>query len=235
MPSRKSAATQNESTNFYDMLPADLKKKPPNPSFTNHYLDLPFRAIIVGSSGSGKTTTLFELLSRFAGTFSKIILCVKDASEPLYTHLIRTTEPNLLDVYEAGVIPPLEEYKAQQGNGLIIFDDLITLSKKEHVPIQEWYIRGRKLGEYGFSMVYLSQSFYQIPKMIRLQANVLILKKLKSITDLKYILRDSSLSISKEDLMRKYDYATTRQGDFLLIDLNSTADQQFRHNFLQII
>ena len=234
-PKKSSKAPTNETFNFYDKLPADLRSKPENPDKDKHGLDLPFRAIILGSSGSGKTSTLFNFLSRCPTTFSKIILCVQDASEPLYTHLIRTTDRDLLDVYQGGEVPPLSEYKSQEGNGLIIFDDLVVLSKAQHKPIEHWMIAGRKAGKCGFSMCYLSQSFYQIPKIIRLQANVLILKKLKSVNDLKYLLRDTSISASKEDLMIKYEFATQNQQDFLLIDLNAPAERQFRHNFLQIL
>jgi hypothetical protein len=232
---KKSLATMNEPQNFYEKLPAHLRKGPPNPDYENHYIKLPFRGIIVGASGSGKTGLLFEFLSRCPKTFTKVVLCVKSAAEPLYRHLIETTEPEVLEVFEGGEVPSPNEYKSQEGTSLIVFDDLVTLSKKEHGPIQEFFIRGRKTSEHGFSMLYLTQSYYQVPKTIRLQANYLFLKKLSSTRDLNLILSDCSLGVSREELYRKYAAATRNKWDFLLVDLDEDPEKRFRRNFLEII
>jgi hypothetical protein len=225
----------NEPQNFYEKLPPHLRKSAPNPDFENHHIKIPFRGIIVGACGAGKTGLLFEFLSRCPRTFSKIVLCVKTAAEPLYQSLIETTDPDLLDVYEGGEIPSLDEYKKQEGNTLVVFDDLVTLSAKQQIPIGEFYIRARKVGEHGCSCVYLTQSYYQVPKIIRIQANYIFIKKLSSTNDLNLILRDCSLGISKEQLYQKYSAATRGKWDFMLVDLEADPEERFRRNFLEII
>ena len=80
---------------------------------------------------------------------------------------------------------------------LCVFDDVVNYSEKSQEIIKEYYIRGRKHGK-GISMCYLSQSFFRIPKIIRLQCNYLILLKLGSKRDLNLILSDYGLGVNKD-------------------------------------
>ena len=57
-------------------------------------------------------------------------------------------------------------------------------------------------------MCYLSQSFFRIPKIIRLQCNYFILLKLAPCSDLTLVLLDYSLGINKDELMSIYKDAT---------------------------
>ena len=64
--------------NFYETIAKQepqLLTKVDNPNFGLHHISLPFRAVIVAPSGSGKTNmllNLIELFSRGKGTFSTI-------------------------------------------------------------------------------------------------------------------------------------------------------------------
>lgn len=160
------------------------------------------------------------------------------ADEPLYQHLIETTDPEMLDVFEGGIIPNPKDYKEHVGAGCIIFDDLVSLTEVQQRPIKEWFYRGRKVGKRGqgsFSMVYISQTYYGIPKSIRSQANYIFLKKLRDTRDLNSILRDRSLGVPLAELQTKYRRSTSDKTDFFLIDLEASPEETFRHNFLEII
>jgi len=225
-------------TNFYDELPKKYKKKYHNPSYKNHMMNIPFRALIVGSSGSGKTQLVFELIKRMKGTFNKIILCVKNKSEPLYEWLADTLDKEQLEIYEgADNVPDVDSYgKIDDPNGpeqiLAIFDDLV-LDKKQD-KITQFFIRGRKISG-GISCCYLTQSYYQTPKIIRLNCNYLFIKKLSSERDLNLILSEISLGISKETLMKIYKMATSEKLNFLMVDVDANEDKRFRVNFLKVI
>ena len=114
---------------------------------------------------------------------------------------------------------------------LCVFDDVVNYSDKEQGIIKELYVRGRKHGR-GISMCYLSQSFFRIPKIIRLQCNYLILLKLGSKRDLNLILSDYGLGVDKDELMAIYKNATQIPFDFLKISTDERDDsKRFSHNW----
>ena len=53
--------------------------------------DHPYRIIIIGGSGSGKTNALINLINK-QNDFDKIYLYAKDLSEPNYKYLIKKRE-----------------------------------------------------------------------------------------------------------------------------------------------
>ena len=222
---------KDELTDFYKKIPKELLTKYNNPNYKKHLMGIPFRALLVGGSGSGKTTLVLEIISRMSKTFGLIVLCVKDSDEPLYKMLKSKLDKDQLHIFENGDVPPLENYKGYDEQALIIFDDLVN--EKEQRPMIEWFIRGRKLGK-GFSMMYLTQSYFRCPKTIRLQANYIILKKLSSTRDLTNILDDFNLGVSKDKLLQLYKEATRDRKDFLMVDIDTEPEHRFRKNFLDI-
>lgn len=227
-------APSNETRNFYELLPAHLKQKAPNPDFANHGLHLPMRGLIVAASGGGKTTLVVEILSRMPTTFSKVVICCRSAAEPLYQHIIETADPDTLEIfeYDKDGLPMIDDYKGDRQK-LIVYDDLISLSTKDLQPVVDAFIRGRK---FNCSLLFLTQSYYRTPKTIRLQCNYIFLKKLSSTRDLGMILSECSLGVSKEQLYQIYKKCTKTKLDFLLLKLDQTEDDgKFCYNFLDPI
>lgn len=235
---KQEKVTTDELTNFYDELPKKYKKEYHNPSYKKHLMKVPFRALIVGSSGSGKTQLVFELIKRMKGTFNKIILCVKNKSEPLYEWLEDSLTEDQLEIYEgADNVPDVDNYDSKDNpNGseqiLAIFDDLVLDRNQD--KITQFFIRGRKISG-GISCCYLTQSYYQTPKIIRLNCNYIFIKKLSSERDLNLILSEISLGVSKAKLMQIYKMATEEKLNFLMVDVDAPSEKRFRINFLKII
>lgn len=228
--------SSNELINFYNLVDKKYKKKYHNPQYNKtHIFNIPFRMIIAGSSGSQKTLTLLNIIHRMSDTFEKVIICIKTINEPLYLHLINQLDADFVEVYESdpktGIvnIPKVDNYKNTNKQILIVFDDLMLEDKKVQQKIAEYYIRGRKIAG-GISCVYISQSYYRIPKTIRINCNYLILKTLSSTRDLNMVLTDTSLSLTKRDLNTIYKDAIKDNG-FLLIDLDYN---KFYKNFKQL-
>lgn len=211
--------------NFYHHLPASLCPKYHNPGYSKHGIQLPFRMLIAGNSGSMKTNTLLNLIQVMSGTFDYIWVITRNAEEPLYQFLaskIPEGQCSILEGIES--IPDLDSLDPA-GQHLIVFDDLVL--EKRQSQIEEYFIRARKVAK-GVSCVYLSQNYFRTPKTIRVNCSYIILKKLSSTRDLGMILNDYSLGISKKDLLAIYQQATQRNEDFLLVDINKSA---FRLNF----
>jgi len=204
-----------------------------NPKYgEKHYIPIPFRSILVGSSGSMKTNTLMNIIKRMSKTFDHIILCCKSSHEPLYQWLIDKLKDNI-DVYEGGDIPDLNDvdnnYKDCQV--LAIFDDLVN-DKAANQQITEWYIRSRKCCK-GVSCMYISQNYYSVPKIIRSNTNLLFLKKLSSTRDLTLILSENNLANVDIKLFKKlYKECTTKKEDFMMIDIDNNT---IYHNFMKNI
>ncbi len=210
-------------TNWYSKVPDHLKKKVHNPHYNKHLIDLPFRMIICGPSGSAKTQTALEIIHKMKSTFEKIIICVKNKNEPLYQMLAEKIKDGL-EFYEGGEIASLPE--EADGQTLIIFDDLVL--EKNQSPIEQFYIRGRKL---DYSCMYLTQSYFKTPKLIRINCDYIIIKKLSGKKDLKLVLSEYNLGLPIELLIEIYEQCTQNKLSFLMISINSDESEKFRCAF----
>ena len=122
--------------------------------------DHPYRTMMVGGSGLGKTNALLNLINE-QYDIDKIYLYAKDLSKPKYEYLIKKPEnagirhlndPNAFikcfnkmdDVYEN-----INDYNPSRKKiMLIVFDDMIPdvmSNKKFRIIIKELFIRCRKL------------------------------------------------------------------------------------------
>ena len=215
----------NEMINFYETK--NIKQfltEYENPHFDSHQIKVPFRISVIAASGSGKTQWLLNLISRMNDTFGHIYICYR-ASEPLYQLLEKGVGSDKITFFTqlSKFILPQDVPKDKQI--LMVFDDVVNYSEKDQKIICEYYVRGRKIGK-GVSMCYLSQSFFRIPKIIRLQCNYLILLKLGSRRDLTLILSDYGLGVDKEELMAIYRDATKIPFDFLKIATDERDDNK---------
>ena len=140
--------------------------------------DHPYRIVIIGSSGSGKTNALLNLIENQPG-INKIYLYVKDLYETKYQYLINKREsvglnhfnhpkafieyPNdMQDVYKI-----IDEFNIDKERKiLIVFDDMIAdmiHNKKLNSIVTELFIRDRKL---NISLVFIAQSYLRFQKML---------------------------------------------------------------------
>lgn len=219
-----------ELVDWYKKIPKKFLLKTHNPHFDKHHIKLPFRMIIAGNSGSGKTQTLLNLLYNMPDTFEKIFIVTKCKDEPLYNYLEDKLGDEGVSIKEGITeLPDLDSLDKTQNN-LIVLDDLVNEPAKQQRPIQDYFIRARKK---NCSLIYISQSFYQVPKLIRDNITYLIIKQVSSMKNLTMICRECSLGIDKKQLKEIYDDATQSKQDFLLIDLEGDKDTRFRKNLDQ--
>jgi type IV secretory pathway VirB4 component len=205
--------------NFYTLT---KKKKIRNPHYDIHGIELPCYMLIIGGSGSGKTNVLMQFLSLTTETFDNIVICTRNKDEPLY-NLLQEKIPDI--TFYENEIPSIEDFNGSKMS-LICFDDLV-LDKQLNNQIQEYYIRARKK---NITCIYLSQSYYKIPKLIRINARYIIIKKLASLKDLKLIISEYSLD-NVDNILSLYKEATQQFTDFLLIDVFNNS---FKKNFTSI-
>jgi len=196
--------------NFYQKIPGkDDKIKHP-------IFEIPFRLLVIGASGSGKTNAALNIIKSLNGIFVDVTIVTKNSSEPLYTYLKEKLKEqcNLYDGIEN--TPSLDKYD-KNDHHLIIFDDMVSETNQK--SIIEYFIRARKL---NCSVMYLSQSFYQTPILIRRNIGYLVIKKLSSMNDLARIVKECSLTESKEFVMSLYNEATKEKFSWLMLNLEKS-------------
>ena len=121
--------------NFDDVTKENIKEHNPNwPQIPDH----PYRILIIGGSGSGKTNSLFNLISQ-QPDIDKIYLYAKDPYEAKYQFLINKRESTGLKhfnyskafiEYSNDMDDIYKNFKKCNRNKkrkiLIVFDDMIT-------------------------------------------------------------------------------------------------------------
>jgi hypothetical protein len=204
--------------------------KTENPNYDMHHFDTPFRSLVVAPSGSGKSNFITNLISLFCkgkGTFDSIFIFCKSRDEPLYQFLGDKSK-GLIEIHESlEKLPALNDLKTSEQT-LIIFDDFITDIKKFPI-ISEYFIRGRKR---CCSLMFLSQSYFNTPKVIRQNINYCVVLKLGGTRDVNAILRECSIGLTKEELLYMYQQATKQKFDVFIINLDKNDNERYRHNFL---
>ena len=148
-----------------------IKHKPDWPYIPDH----PYRILIIGGSGSGKTNTLLNLINN-QPDIDKIYLYAKDPYENKYQFLINKRESLELKYFNDpkafieysndmhDVYKNINDYNPDKENKiLIVFDDTIANminNKKLNSIVTELFIRGRKL---NISLVFITQSYFKAP------------------------------------------------------------------------
>jgi hypothetical protein len=215
---------------WYKEIPKKFLLKQHNPNFEIHGIKTPFRMLIIGGSGAGKTQTFLNILHNFGDTFNNIYIITKNKDEPIYNFLEDKLGEKGLTITE-GIASAVDlDTLDKKEQTLIVLDDLVL--EKNQKAIEEYFIRARKL---NCSVIYISQSYFAVPRIIRQNLTYLVVKRLNTLKDLFRIMNEYSLGVDKTQLKQIYDSATKdNKQDFLLVDLEESPENRFRKNFNEI-
>ena len=101
----------------------------------------------------------------------------------------------------------IEEYNiSKKRKILIVFDDMIAdmiNNKKLNSIVTELFIRGRKL---NISLVFITQSFFKVPKDVRLNTTHFFIMKIPNKGELQQIALNHSSDIDFKDFIKIYKY-----------------------------
>lgn len=236
MPPKKKqtldAPTDGRIVNMYERIPKEYLDKVDNPNFHLHKLKIPFRMCVVAPSGSGKTNFLINLISLFScgdkGTFQTITIITRNADEPLYKWVQSKCDQIIIKEGLSNT-PQLDKFD-KDFNHLVVWDDLVLA--KDLSMVEQYYIRARKL---NVSVIFISQSYFRIPKIIRNNCSYMVLLKLSGNREVNVILSEFGLGITKEQLIALYKYATAEKFSPFIIDMEEDASKRFRKGFLEVL
>lgn len=212
----------------------------------------PSLTLIVGKSGSGKSNVLVHMLTNpeFMGDFfDKVYLFSPTAkSDDLVEHLDLNDE-NIIDKLDAGAVDKLNEIIDEQDQKikssgikaiaskskiLIVCDDCIS---QKHFMKSDILSRLATAGRHSLiSTIILSQSYTKVPRVIRLQAQGLILFP-SSNDEIELLSQDlCPPHTTKKQFMGLIKYATAEPYSFLYVNHHvKNNDDKFRKNFDRIL
>ena len=197
----------------------------------------PYRILIVGGSGSGKTNALLNLINN-QPDIDKIYIYAKDPYEAKYQYLIIKCEKVGLDHFNdpkafveysndmQDVYKHIEDYNP--GKKRKIFDDMIAdmiNNKKPNPVVTELFIRGRKL---NISIVFITQSYFKVPKDVRLNSTHFFIMKTPNKRELQQIALNHSSDVDFKDFMKIYKKCTAEPYSFLVNDTTLPSDDPLR-------
>ena len=106
-------------------------------------------------------------------------------------------------------------------------------NKKLNSIVTELFIRGRKL---NISIVFITQSYFKIPKDVRLNTTHLFISKIPNKRELRQIVINHSSDISTKDFINIYRKCTAEPYSFLVNDTALASDNplRFRENLFNI-
>ena len=208
--------------------------------------DHPYRILIIGGSGSEKTNALLNLINN-QPDIDNIYLYAKDPSEKKYQYLVNKREKvglnhfndpkafieysnDMQDVYKN-----IEDYNPiRKRKILIVFDDMIAdmiNNNKLNPIVTELFIRGRQL---NISIVFIMQSYFKVPKDVRLNSKHFFIMKISNKRELQQIALNHSSDIDFKDFMQIYKKYTKELYSFLVDDTTLPSDDplSFRKNLL---
>ena len=202
--------------------------------------DHPYRILIIGGSGSGKTNALLNLIHT-QPDIDKIYLYAKDPYEAKYQYLINKREgvginhfndPKAFIEYSndmQDVYKNIDEYNTDKERKiLIVFDDMIgdTINnKKLNSIVTEVFIRGRKL---NFSLVFITQSYFKAPKDVRLNSSHFFIMKIPNKKELQQIPLNHSSGINSKDFIKTHKKCTAEPYSFLVNDATLASNNPLR-------
>ena len=131
----------------------------------------------------------------------------------------------------------IDHYNPDKENKiLIVFDDMIAdmiNNKKLNSIVRELFIRGRKL---NISLVFITQSYFKVPKDVRLSTTHFFIMKIPNKRELQQIAINHLSDINTKDFINIYKKYTDKPYSFFVNDTTLSSDEplRFRKNLYNI-
>ena len=207
--------------------------------------------LIIGPSGSGKTNSLVNLIQKQDNDslIDNIYLYAEDLSEPKYHFLIKKLEdsgiknsddPSAFTEYSStigDVYNNIHDYNSKRKRKvLIVFDGMIAdvmTNKKFQAIVKELFIRCRNL---NISLVFIRQSYFSVPKEVRLNSTHYLITKIHNKRELKNTGINHSADIDYKVFVKIYTICTNVPYSFWAIETTLPAGNpmRFRKNFIKM-
>ena len=179
----------------------------------NNIFDEDFRLLIAGESGCGKTNTLMHILRQPLVYYDKIHIYspnlhqekIQDFKD-LMDSISKKVGYPVLELNGPDAIKNTTDYPSNNRK-IVVFDDVINAPERVQNKIANHWTDGR---HHGISPIYLSQSYYDTPKKLRLNCSNLILYPPTT--------QNHKNLIAKENFLDKTAFDALKPFEFLFLD-----------------
>ena len=130
-----------------------------------------------------------------------------------------------------GVYTNIEYNEDKERKILTVFDDTIAYminNKNLNSIVTELFIRGIKL---NISLVFITQSYFKVPKQVRLNSAHFFIMKIPNKRELQQIPLNYSYDINSKDFIKIYKKYTTEPYCFLVHDSTVASDNPLEKIF----
>ncbi len=209
-----------------------------------------FLMLVVGSSGSGKTSFVINLISKknkrgkgrqsLIHCFNKIIVCspsLKTLKEDVFKDLddeqkYQDFDDCMNDIYDHMMESEAKsnlDHEEDQTN-LLIIDDCATQLKQNRqreLKLVSLLQNRRHLGGGGLSCILISQKYNMIPTGIRSNLSHLVLYRCKTLQEEDTIVNEV-LPIEKKVSRQLFDFVFEKKFCFLFVDMTLSKSNKLR-------
>ena len=186
----------------------DTNTKTPSKKLNNIF-DEDFRLLIAGESGCGKTNTLMHILRQPLVYYDKIHIYspnlhqekIQDFKE-LMDSISKKVGYPVLELNSPNAIKNTTEYSSDNRK-IVVFDYVINAPERVQNKIANHWTDGR---HHGISPIYLSQSYYDTPKKLRLNCSNMILYPPTTQNHKNLIAKENSLDGAAFDALKPFEF-----------------------------
>ena len=200
----------------------------------------PFRSVIIGRSGSGKTILTMNLLLKYLKYDCLYVICSTVRLQPKYDLIVDLAElfPNKFKILESMTSFHLNKVNKNKRN-IVLLDDIQELDERNMRRVNELFVKGRHS---NISTIWLGQNYYKCPIRARGSANAFIFFKVNSSRELGRIHSEVCSDLSRENFEKLFREATEENENdanskfgCLVIDTEQKENYlRYRRNFKQL-
>ena len=210
----------------------------------------PFRIVVIGCTGSGKSSMVYSLVKtyqqkeyfNYIKIYNKSIDAVDGWSSLSTKNSTITIQSNFDNNELKMLLKNIEQIQEEQKEKkrkpiktLIIFDDMIgdDISKTTKMnAIDEVFMRGRHL---NISVIIVSQSYKKLNRSMRnLNLSHLIVCRVNP-SDLSMISEEHQTDIVPQDTIKEiYSQIMKNKYQFLVVDYSDNIENRFKQNFSKL-
>lgn len=219
----------NRIPNHYERLKIKQKGNPINAKTDLMKLT---RIVVLGPSNAGKNNFVYDLLKRSPNIYKELHVICRNRDQPLYDDIAEKLGDQV-SFYDADTVPTVDEIGRDEDDGmkLVIIDDFSNDENLQKRVFADYFVRGR---HHKITTIFITHSYYKgCTKMIRLNADYIVILKANSKNDLAAIVRDFNIpGVDENSIMDHYRACTAEKGQCMIVD---NVRCKLKHNYHRVI